>query len=147
MRVDTPHDHKQLGLELRVPPEPITVGEDVGVTLVLSNRGDVPIRVNRRLLVGPPGGPASLREVTFEVRGPAGYANRKAVQVNAGRPRPSDFAELAPGEEVEKAYPLTRLESMHVPGMYSVRAVYRNVTGTDVWTGSLTSDWAAVERV
>ena len=58
--------------------------------------------------------------MTFEVHGPSGYVNRKVAQVNTGRPRPDEFAELAPNAAFDKSFELTRLHSMHVPGEYSV---------------------------
>lgn len=84
------------------------MSEDVGISIVLANRGKVPMVVNRRLLIAPVATPKPFREVTFEVHGPPGYVNRNVAQVNSGRPRPEDFAELAPGATVEKSFDLTR---------------------------------------
>jgi hypothetical protein len=141
-----------LELQVRAPADPVPVGEPVEVAVVVVNRDSVPIFVNRRLLVAPPETPKPFREVTFEVREPPGYVNRKVVQVNSGRPRPADFVDLAPGASIEKPFELTRFHSMHVPGTYSVRATYANTVDLDdleqrPWIGSITSGWSVVRRV
>jgi hypothetical protein len=89
--------------------------------------------------------------VTFEVHGPSGYVNRKVAQVNTGRPRPEEFAELAPNAAFDKSFELTRLHSMHVPGEYSIRATYANIVEPDglerrPWVGEITSDRSVVTR-
>ncbi|HEX2087222.1 MAG TPA: DUF4288 domain-containing protein [Solirubrobacteraceae bacterium] len=125
-----------LALELLVPEAPVPPGEDVVVTVALVNRGSEPVVVNRRLLATPEGTPEALRELTFEVRGPAGYVNRTRLHVNAGRAGSEHRVELAPGERVEKPVELTRLHSLHLPGEYAVRATY----------GRTRSDWRVVRR-
>jgi hypothetical protein len=142
---------RRLELELRVPGDPVPLGEEVTITVALVNRDSVPVLVNQRLLPAPEGGPKALSEINLEVQGPPGYVNRKAVHVNSGRARPEDFAELAPGQAVERSLPLTRFHSLQVAGEYGVRATYANVEAPDrfggqAWTGELTSDWAAIRR-
>ena len=132
-----------LGLDLRVPDGPVPLANTVVVHLVLANRGDAPVLVNRRLV--------AEHEVTFEVDGPPGYVNRRLVQVNAGRPGREHFVDLEPGAEFVKASELTSLESMDLPGSYAVRATYTNSSDDPAlpgrpWTGTLHSAWATLER-
>jgi hypothetical protein len=141
----------QLELEVRPPEHPVPVGEDVPISIALANRDSVPLIVNRRLLIAPPSTPKPFREVTFEVQGPPGYVNRKVVQVNSGRPRPEDFAELPAGDTLYKDFELTRMHSMHLPGEYAVRATYTNTTEPEgfqprPWIGTIMSGWTVVER-
>jgi hypothetical protein len=140
---------RHLELELRVPSDPVPIGEDVTVTVALVNRDSVPVLVNRRLL---PAASSVVGEIHMEVTGPPGYVNRKVAQVNAGRPGLDDFAELAPGEAAERTFPLTRFHSLQIPGEYAVRATYSNRTVPDglagePWTGELTSERATLRRV
>jgi hypothetical protein len=138
-----------LALELRTPADPVPVGQDVTVTVALVNRGSEPVVVNRRLLLAPAATPPAFREMTFEVQGPPGYANRKLAHVNAGPPRAEHFAELAPGDSVEKSFELTRLHTLHEPGEYSIRATYSNDAepeGGVAWVGEVSSDWRVVRR-
>lgn len=142
---------ERLELDVRLPQDSVPLDREVGLVVVLANRGASAAFVNRRLLVAPPGTPDPFHEVTFEVEGPPGYVNRKLAQVNSGRPRPEDFAELAPGDAVEKSFELTRLHSMHLPGKYSVRATYSNSVELEElerrpWIGTATSEWCVVER-
>jgi len=152
MPADSDGTQGRLELELQVPSRPVPIGDEVMLTVALINRDAVPILVNRRLLPTPRGGPRALGEIRVEVSGPAGYVNRKAAHVNAGRPRAEDFAELAPDAAVERSFPLTRFHSLHIPGEYSVRVSYANAAtpeGLDgrPWTGEIESEWQAIERV
>ena len=142
---------ERLQLELRVPDGPVPLADDVVVEVVLANRGTTPVLVNGRMLMSPPHTPEPFREVTFEVNGPPGYVNRRLVQVNAGRPRPEQFVELAPGDDLAKAFELTSLDSMNLPGSYDVRATYANTVVDPAlprrpWVGRLSSEWGHVER-
>jgi hypothetical protein len=142
---------EELCLELRVPVEPVPLGEDVVVHVVLTNRGTELLLVNGRLLVGAPHAPEPFREVTFEVDGPRGYVNRTLRHVNAGTPASKHFVELWPGDDIVKSFTLTELEDMSVSGAYVVRATYAN-TVVDAtlprrpWTGRISSAWEPLER-
>ena len=142
----------QLELRLTVPEDPVPVNDDVPITIALVNVGESAIVVNARMLIAPEGTPAALCELRLTVEGPAGYVNRNAMQINAGRPGTADFVELPGGDAIERSYELTLLHSMHAAGRYEVRVRYAN--GIDLadgqprsWTGELTSNLGVVERV
>jgi hypothetical protein len=140
---------ERLELELRVPDGPVPLGDEVVVEVVLANQGTTPVLVNGRMLMAPPDMPEPFREVTFEVNGPPGYVNRRLVHVNAGRPRPEQFVELAPGDHITKAFELTMLESMNLPGSYDVRATYANTVVDPALpqrplVGRVSSEWGSV---
>lgn len=142
---------ERLQLKLRVPDRLVPLGHEVVVEVVLANRGTTPVLVNGRMLMAPPDMPEPFHEVTFEVNGPPGYVNRRLVHVNAGRPRPEQFVELAPGDHLAKALELTSLESMNLPGSYDVRATYANTVVEPAlpqrpWVGRVSSTWGRVER-
>jgi hypothetical protein len=140
-----------LQLELRVPVERVPLDRDVVVEIALVNRGSEPLLVNGRLLVSESHAPAMLHEVTFEVVGPPDYVNGTLLQINAGKPAPKHFVELGPGEDIVKAFALTNVEDMSVPGSYAVRATYANVVDDPIlprrpWIGRLSSEWKRMER-
>jgi hypothetical protein len=124
----------------------------VEVTVAVENTGDEPLAINGRLLVNHPWAPPSERELSFDIDGPPDFVNLRRVHVNAGAAGPEDFVVLSPGGEIECRVELTEYSSMHLPGLYRVRATYENqafgpLAGMRAWTGVLQSDGIAVERV
>jgi hypothetical protein len=142
---------EQLQLKLHVPEGPVPLRDEVVVGVVLANRGTTTVVVNGRMLMAPPHMPEPFREVTFDVNGPPGYVNHRLGQVNAGRPHPEQFLELEPSEHLSKAFRLTSLHSMDLPGCYDVRATYANTVVNPAlprrpWVGRVSSAWGRVER-
>ena len=136
-----------IGLTLTLVPEEPSAATEQGrwCRLVLRNQTSASLWVNRRLAVNHPVSPPHLREVDFLVQDAHGHVAAFAAKVRMGRPGPEDFAELAPGETVERPFDLTFYYDL-VPGEeYQVLAVYENycvpesLKDTPVWTGRLAS--------
>lgn len=140
-----------LKLKLHVPDGPVPLDRDVVVKVVLANRSDAPMLVNGRLLAAPRYTPEPFREITFQVNGPSGYVNRKRTHINAGKPGPEHFIELASGDDIVKEFELTNLESLNVPGPYAVKATYGSIVidpalPRQPWLGTVSSEWSTIER-
>lgn len=136
---------------MRVAPEFSSTDGNVRVYVALRNEGPAPVAVNGRMLAVPRGFADTVGELVAEVEGPPGYQNTRRTAMRAGGPSPEDFVELAPHGEVARTVDLTSFESLHVPGRYRVRMIYRNhapgaAGGKPAFTGTLTSDWQAFVR-
>ena len=132
-------------LEFRIEVEPgeFKAGQPVPGRMTLKNVSGAPVRVNQRLLVNFHKSP---HEVYFDVTDEKGEKAPFSLLVNAGQPKESDFAELAPGEAVSRAIDLGRAYLTR-PGLFTVKAVYENTHGREgaaVWQGRLESNTLSV---
>jgi hypothetical protein len=132
----------EVSLEADVSPEVGTVGEPVTLTVALLNTGDEPIGVNARMLFNHETAPPGYGEIFVRIAGPPAYENLTRFTIRAGQPRDDDFQVLQPGERVVRTYELRRYQSLHLPGEYRVRVLYRNAVrrtlgGVPVFAGSV----------
>ncbi len=108
----------------------------------LRNLGDVPVGVNRRLLLNNPGQPG---EVWLAVDGPDGYFNSVGFRIRVGTCPDEFYVTLDPGASVGTSWLLDDYESIDAPGEYTVTLTYHQelpvgpkgielATGT--WVGS-----------
>jgi hypothetical protein len=142
----------KLELAVRVQQETSRVDDPVTLIVRLRNLGEKGIVVNRRLLLNVPEAPPGYGELFVETEGPPGYANITHFDVRTGAAQASDFAELAPGAHVGRAYVLTDYESLHLPGRYSVTVTYHNETaprglGEAVFCGAIRSSAVKLMRM
>jgi hypothetical protein len=115
-----------LALEAGVVPETAPPHVSVQLVVRLRNLSAEPALVNGRLLLVPRGKPAPFGELTLRVRGPTGYRNSIAFMVRSGEPDADDFVVLEPGASLDRSIPLSRYQTLHLPGRYDLTVTYRN---------------------
>jgi hypothetical protein len=131
----------ELRFEIRVTDH-ARADESLIVQLRLVNTGRESLLVNGRLAVTHAGGPGDVQL--------SASSDSRAVpfiaDVNVGRPKPTHFTQLPPGDSVARDVDLRRYLLMREPGTYRITAVYRNkVAGVDgldavAWTGELAAE-------
>jgi len=140
-----------LAVEIEISPARSSIETSVSLSVALINRSNRPLAVNQRLLLNQPSVPPEYGEIYLSVEGPPGYENLVAYHVRAGPPGPEHFDVLAPGESVSKSYALSKYESLHLPGSYTLWVTYRNtvrasVKGLPLFVGSIASEAVLFER-
>ena len=145
------HTHAPLVLELSLAKERVEQKEPVLATVSLQNQGESPLLVNSRLLMNEPFSLETHHEISFEIAGPPGYEHASTFLINAGRPERKDFRLLKPGEAFSRTFMITDYYSLHMPGIYQLRATYVNANsltafGQPAWMGRINSNWVKLER-
>jgi hypothetical protein len=148
---DTPRETCWLSLQLRLDSHASGVGAPLEATVELTNAGDEPLLVNRRLALNTATAPRAQREVWFEVKGPGEQPRDFQAKVKIGPPQPGDAVELAPGASISHAWNLADYFDLREPGTYWIRANYGSAPladrqGRAVWGPPLTFGWLLVER-
>jgi SAM-dependent methyltransferase len=148
---DTPRETRWLSLQLRLDSHASGVGAPLEATVELTNAGDEPLLVNRRLALNTATAPRAQREVWFEVTGPGEQPRDFQAKVKIGPPQPGDAVELAPGASISHAWNLADYFDLREPGTYWIRANYGSAPladrqGRAVWGPPLTFGWLLVER-
>jgi len=141
----TGNQGQALELQLKVPKENYSVGEEIKVSLVLKNRTDAHVTVNKRMAFNPGHMGEGGWEVMFDINFPPGEHLTTVTFIRREELNQGDFTVLPPGGGTGMDYKLTRYFSMKLPGDYEVKAVYRNVVdgsqfGLSAWTGEITSN-------
>jgi hypothetical protein len=136
---------------ITVEPRTSAVEQPVTLEVVLTNRCDHPLVVNRRLILNDPAVPAEYGDVYLSVKGPPAYQNRVTFSVRVGPPRDEDFGLLMTGGSFSRSYLLLHYESLHLPGVYQVQVTYRNtvrtfVRGIPPFVGEVSSAIVSIER-
>ncbi len=111
------------------------------VVVVLRLESTAPVTANARLAVGAEGSP--LQEVSIVVENAQRRALPFRLAVQSRPPRDDDFTDVTPTQPVERRYDLARAFDLRTPGVYRVRATYRNAavgpSGRSAFTGSMRS--------
>lgn len=123
--------------------EEYAVGEEVLVSMVLTNETQEPITVNKRFAVNEEAGvEAGFGEVFFIIKDSANNPLPFLPLVKVWHPEEEDFTTLQPGELtawiIELAWPYDLS-----PGEYTVQAIYRSAVvpeGIEAWIGTLSSN-------
>jgi hypothetical protein len=134
-----------LEFQLRVTKEKYSVGEPIEVILLLTNRSDTPLTVNKRMGFNPGHMGEGSWEVRFNVTFPPGKRLVIGTLINPVSLEDDDFTILAPGREISSIMTLTRFYWMELPGTYTVTATYHNSDdgrrfGLSAWTGDIASN-------
>ena len=140
----TGNSSKSLGVELRVSKESYRAVEPVFATVVLRNKSDSELTINKRMGLNPKAMAEGTWEVKFDIAFPPGERPVMGTLVNRGKPRERDFTQLQPGGEFTESFVLNRFHSMELPGTYEIRVTYHNSDdgarfGVAAWTGEITS--------
>ena len=129
-------------------------GEDIVVTLSLSNTSDAPLTINIRCGMRP--FPDGGRRDTWETDLVVTYENeacpRFIVMIRREQLDRGDFATLDSGSQYLCDYQITRYFIMDQPGDYDIQAVYQNghngqEYGLTAWTGQVVSNTIRVRVV
>ena len=141
----TGNQGQALELQLTVPRESYSVGEEIKVTLVLKNQVDAPITVNKRMAFNPGHMGEGGWEVMFDINFPPGEHLTTVTFIRREELTQGDFTVLPPGGETSMDYKLSRFFSIKLPGDYKVKAIYHNSIdgskfGLMAWTGDVTSN-------
>ncbi|MFQ5942328.1 MAG: hypothetical protein ACE5JF_02120 [Anaerolineales bacterium] len=121
--------------------------EPIAALLTLTNVGKNEVLVNGRLIPNEQTAPERLRYIVFSIRGPAGKPLIPKILINVRAPGDTDFVLLAPGDSIEKEILLDEIYSFAQPGVYSVQAIYLNVSNpseSEAWKGQLSSNLATI---
>ncbi len=111
-------------------------------------RADYEGLTNRRLALNYSDALPEECEVKFLIHDSAGVELPFTSRVNIGHPEDRHFAELGPGQQLEREYPLGRTYPLTAPGRYTVQALYQNATDPSTgpaWKGELRSNSVAFE--
>jgi hypothetical protein len=131
----------ELVLELELGKSGYGMDEAIICTVLLVNRGEQPVTINRRLM---PNAPSSLEvDLDLYLIGPDGYRIPFQTLNHAPASEASDFKVLDPGKSVDTKIDLSNSFELQEPGDYSLQAVYRNKSrpaGVDSpWVGEVSS--------
>ncbi len=131
--------------ESNAAPAPISVrivtdkteykkGERIQVSFELTNLGDSPIYVNKRLYVNPDTLPADDREVLLKLMLPSGSAAPYKFSYAIGLPQSDDFELLPPNQSVKGArqWDLSSFFDLNETGAYTLGGTYQNVFGKEL---------------
>jgi hypothetical protein len=132
-------------IELKLLKNTYSVGESVEVLLVLKNRSDVPLTVNKRMGFNPGYMAEGDWEVKFNITFPPGKRLLIDTLINPENLEKEDFTTLPPARELSKSVILTDYYWMKLPGTYSVTATYHNTEdgskfGFTAWMGDIISN-------
>lgn len=122
--------------------------EPLRLTVVLSNSGEQPITINKRLALNSPFAPDKFREFKIAVTNSAGNELVFGAKINLGFPLEKDFAVLAPKEQVERQYDLRQYFELSQPGRYTLTAAYHNQSdpeGGEAWKGEVESNPVSIQ--
>jgi hypothetical protein len=125
----------------RAPAEP-------RATIQLKNTGDAALIVNKRFALNYGDAAGYECEIKLFIRNSSGDELPFTSRVNIGDPADRHFAELAPGQSLEREFDVARTYDVSSPGSYTIQALYQN--GTDpstgpAWKGELMSNTLAFE--
>ena len=142
---------QEIEVTLHVDPPESRIGAEVRLHVTLTNVSGSVVAVNRRLLVNHADVPDGYGEIVLQIDGPRGYQNAARFNVNAGVPGAEHFGLLSPGQSLRESIRLWKYETVHLPGRYLIRVVYRNpiarvVDGVPVLVGSASSHVASFRR-
>ena len=134
-----------LSLHLSLDKNKVPVGDLPEATLRLLNEGTEMVIVNARMLLAARHTPATLKEVTFFIKGPKESINLKMIHVNSGLPVKENFVRLFPGEYIFQTYSLPDYYSYETKGEYKIVAEYNNETKIEIdnvksWIGKVKSN-------
>lgn len=117
-------------------------GDPVECLVMLENRTAKPVRVNRRLAIGPEDYP--FKEIFFMITDAGGRAVPfNDVLLYGSPPFEEDFKELAPGERAVAVYTLDNWYVLEQEGEFTVQAHYENTFAPQAgaaWQGRLLSN-------
>jgi hypothetical protein len=137
--------NRGLEIELRMRKDTYSVGEPIEVILVLKNRSDAPLTINKRMGFNPGHMGEGSWEVRFDVAFPPGRRPITHTLINPVSLEEDDFTTLPPGGEISTLMTLTKYYWMKLPGTYSVTATYHNSNdggkfGLSAWMGDIASN-------
>ena len=146
--VSEPEENLELILELDAdfyePGEPAVFGEggEIRCMMLVRNNGTQTVTLNSSLAAGHESDPDAVQ--AYRVTGPDSEPVPSRGRITLVPPLDEDFEEVPPGEAVFAFDDLAEsFFDLSAPGVYTVRAVYRNVhlpeTGT-AWRGKLVSE-------
>jgi hypothetical protein len=115
-------------LEVKFAASKVTRGQDINLTVQLSNTSSQQLWANQRMLLNGNHAPGMMRELWLEVVGPDGAQIPFSSKVRAGEAVASDFAVLKPGQTVSKQVNLSNSFALDKPGVYQVTAHYQDGT-------------------
>lgn len=115
-------------LEIKLAAEKVKRGQDINLTVQLSNTSSQKLWVNQRMLLNIVQSPVMMREVWVDVVGPDGEQIPFSSHVRAGEASASSFKVLQPGQVVSKQISLSNNFEMEKPGVYQVTAHYQDGT-------------------
>lgn len=141
------NDSDLLSIVMDLPVQTIKLGETIEANITLKNISDSPLVVNKRLLLNLPVG--EMSEMWFEIQNNEGKSLPLGVLIRVRLPIPSDFIVLQPDQSISDTYDLNYWYLIKEPGVYTVKAIYRNTTipqgYTNVWTGEISSEVIQIE--
>jgi len=120
--------------------------QPINASFILKNIGAEPVMVNQRFYISSESAPEREKDVYFELTSPSGQKMTCQHFYETGLPKTDAFKLLAPNEEVKSEYPrnLRGFFEIREPGIYTLRAVYKNMfgqeVGLDVFKEQLVSD-------
>jgi hypothetical protein len=119
----------------------LRTGSPVEVTVLVTNSGNTPVLVNRRLLVNHE---VSEGELFFRIESSTNKNFTFQALVTPRDLDDNDFQVLKSGESISKTVDLSNRYAVKEPGQYKITAIYRNTyhrskAGLDAWIGSVAS--------
>ncbi len=119
----------------------LPAGSSVEVTVLVTNTGNTPVLVNRRLLVNHE---ISEGEIFFRIESSTNKSFSFQALVTPRDLDDNDFQVLKIGETISKTVDLADRYAVKEPGQYKIAVVYRNTyhrskAGLNAWIGSISS--------